>query len=1020
MNSRLLILSLTAAASLGAAETPYTVVERGPHHRVHAQSAPKEALGRAAGALRTPPQSYVELGQGLCYWDTASGQWLDSREEIEIVKDGAAARYGAYQAHFQSNLRAPGAVTLTLPGGRVMRTSLLGLAYTDTLNNRSVMFAEVKDSAGVVMGGNEVHYLDAFSDVKADVVYVYRKGRFSQSIVWRQAPPPPETFGLDPSHCRLECYTELLDAPPASKMGRTVRWAALPGQAANALREALDETVTLSTMRLGRGRAFRVGQDRGPGTLEVAKTLEVRDGRTVLIEALPYAAAQPEMNRLPQAAALKGPGRRLDRLAGPAGGLPPLPRIVDDAKPMRMAALAPRTTGYLVDYELELSSGAYTNYVFEPLGTYYISGWTELYGATFQGGSVLKFSPAGGLCLHSNVVINPDPYQPTVCTARDDDSVGTVLSSSTHTNAGMIYGFPMVTLADGASAADGFGNMKFRYAAVALAVATEAPVLVRNCEFVQCATAIYGEAAMRGCVQNVLMSGVQTCFIGGRYDVVHATIDSCLYLADTLWSSNALNLTNCVVTRTGIVTNGLDLVLDHTLCTTNVQGLFETAGGGAAYLAGGSAAADAGTSAIDTNLLAVLRVWTTEAPLVLAGTQAVDVVLAPRVATDTGAPDLGYHYAPLDYAANNWLLRPGVTAILTNGAALGWTAGTNQSEGWGIILDDARFVSEGTATKQNRIVESKVVQEDCTLKPVTWTSFYDGSLDGRSTNGLCELRLRHTRMAQWGEPRITTYAGAGYAAVECSHSSLRNTWLYWNNVGAAPLTVGITNCLLEWSGVSLSDMGMTNKLLTLQNNLFRDSSLYMDSTLSPWLVRDNVFERSSIDTQFSETIIARSNVLVSTELPPNWTNQIILTNLVYQTGPLGPNYLGGNLILSNRGSIRADLVGLGQYTIRTNQAREYSSIVDIGLHYVALAANGLPVDTDGDGLPDYIEDRNGNGSRQQGETAAYNYAGVLGSDTDGDGVDDYTEYLQGRNPLAGAVPDTSNVIRLEVYSPIAR
>jgi hypothetical protein len=49
--------------------------------------------------------------------------------------------------------------------------------------------------------------------------------------------------------------------------------------------------------------------------------------------------------------------------------------------------------------------------------------------------------------------------------------------------------------------------------------------------------------------------------------------------------------------------------------------------------------------------------------------------------------------------------------------------------------------------------------------------------------------------------------------------------------------------------------------------------------------------------------------------------------------------------------------------------KETNSIVDIGYHYVALNGSGQPVDTDGDGIPDYVEDANGNGLVDSGETS---------------------------------------------------
>ncbi len=68
-------------------------------------------------------------------------------------------------------------------------------------------------------------------------------------------------------------------------------------------------------------------------------------------------------------------------------------------------------------------------------------------------------------------------------------------------------------------------------------------------------------------------------------------------------------------------------------------------------------------------------------------------------------------------------------------------------------------------------------------------------------------------------------------------------------------------------------------------------------------------------------------------------------------------------------------------------------MVDIGYHYVALDTNGVPVDTDGDGLADYLEDRNGNGIYDGGD-----YSNLFVADTDGDGVSDFQEYLDGTNP----------------------
>ena len=66
-------------------------------------------------------------------------------------------------------------------------------------------------------------------------------------------------------------------------------------------------------------------------------------------------------------------------------------------------------------------------------------------------------------------------------------------------------------------------------------------------------------------------------------------------------------------------------------------------------------------------------------------------------------------------------------------------------------------------------------------------------------------------------------------------------------------------------------------------------------------------------------------------------------------------------------------------------------MVDIGFHYVAVT-NNVPIDADGDGLPDYLEDRNGNGAYDTGDLANFN-----SPDTDADGMTDGQEFQLGTN-----------------------
>ena len=99
----------------------------------------------------------------------------------------------------------------------------------------------------------------------------------------------------------------------------------------------------------------------------------------------------------------------------------------------------------------------------------------------------------------------------------------------------------------------------------------------------------------------------------------------------------------------------------------------------------------------------------------------------------------------------------------------------------------------------------------------------------------------------------------------------------------------------------------------------------------------------------------------------------------YQTGPMagyagvvGTQYYpasGGATSLASlidAGSRNRDAAGLWHFTVKTaastREGADASAVVDIGEHAIGVSgASGPPWDTDGDGLPNYLEDRNGNG-----------------------------------------------------------
>jgi len=98
---------------------------------------------------------------------------------------------------------------------------------------------------------------------------------------------------------------------------------------------------------------------------------------------------------------------------------------------------------------------------------------------------------------------------------------------------------------------------------------------------------------------------------------------------------------------------------------------------------------------------------------------------------------------------------------------------------------------------------------------------------------------------------------------------------------------------------------------------------------------------------------------------------------------LGTNYYptsGANLSnLFAVGFRTGTTAGLFHHTLRTNLAAVGTNLVSIGFHYLRTSAGGVPLDSDGDGIPDWMEDVNGDGSFQAGSETDWSTSNGAGS-----------------------------------------
>src|SRR5690606_20326543 len=129
----------------------------------------------------------------------------------------------------------------------------------------------------------------------------------------------------------------------------------------------------------------------------------------------------------------------------------------------------------------------------------------------------------------------------------------------------------------------------------------------------------------------------------------------------------------------------------------------------------------------------------------------------------------------------------------------------------------------------------------------------------------------------------------------------------------------------------------------------------------------------------------------------------------FESGEAGDFYQPSNSqLIDADNSATAAAVGLHHYTVTTSQTKEGNSDLDIGFHYMALDENGSPVETDGGGVPDYLEDTNGNGVYDAGD-----FSDWRSLDSDGDGLPDEYEYNTTHTSLSLA--DTGSTGTSDAY-----
>lgn len=998
------------------AET-YHLVEAGPHHSVFEA----ETEGPTQGStIDSPAGRYVELASGLNRYDDKQRQWVPAEAVFEKTrKGGMVARRTQHQLILPADL-AKEPIDMLCPDGTRLISAPLGLALLDLRTGESVLVAELKPCAATLAAASTVVYEDCFSGIRADLVYDLRLGSLEQDLVLREQLPPPEQFGMDPDHVRVQVLTEFFAAPEPGRDRRMVKEASKGDRSLRRVApDLVDEELSFGeSMRMLRGRAFSVGEDAASpeAGAPVGKSFETLEGRRFLVESTEYSDLAPRLRSLPfrkrvgdengfRSAGVE-PGTRLRRLPERTWRTPKWvrhgfeERLIEkqwasigerDAPEIGTREyLAMSGDGLVLDYTL---GSHQSDFVFEAGTTYYVTDRIFLSGTTIlEGGAVIKYPPtslaSAGVVVNGSLVCRTSAYRPAIFTARDDDTVGLQLPESTGVVHGH-YGYTGLWLYH-SNTPDLVEHVMLRFSTFGILFFGDSEHTVRHSRIVHSMVGIYGYGGRDGVkLRNVLLDGDGAGFYAfyvyastPGIDAQHVTVRNYPTLHA---NSGPVALKNSLVVRvanpgsyTGVCTKWLP----------SDAGVFVRAGAGAHYLPANSPYRNVGTTDVEAALLEEIRWMTTSPPEALQGELSADTVLTPLSGRDTDTPDLGYHYPALDYLLEDLALDD-VDLHLAGGVVIAVRGETGF-----LVRGDARLASVGSPARLNRLIRHTFVQEQHDPSGAPLGALLLVRPEWPLT-GVPEVDLRFTELSASasGPSRNRLYHSGGQPVrIRISDCRVLNVGAFVYGAGPRGASVDLTNNLVEHGSFDFFQgyFSQTDPLdVSLRNNLFRGGYLWLvyRNATGDWTIRDNLLDGVMVvkdlyptDDPLPATHNAFHNALEFGQ------NRRYPVQCDYRSGPLGDYYYpasGDGLAgLIDAGSQTAAGAGLYHYTTCPGLGPEGESPVDIGFHYVGMSADGArPADTDEDGLPDYREDVNGNGAYDpsEGETDWLRPEGFVGA-----------------------------------------
>ncbi len=901
----------------------YTVAQIGPDSKVW-----KSSNG----------QSVTVIGTGMNYWD--GQKWNASDPSFSISADGNSFVAMKLQDPTQlaANIATQGSVTVHTPDGVTLRSTPLAIGLYDAKSGKSVILASVTNSTGILVDPQHVVYSHAFVGGGVDAGIFYSlpdTGSFHQDVIFTAFDPKfdPTAFGFaanSTATLQWQIYTEFYNPPQPQVRERSLYIEQDPNiRAAMETPDFIDYFLDFGHYVFGPGKAYPNANYTllTPG-ISVAKNFVTANGRTFLIESIPYRELAPQLQALPapsvKTSSLKQlPWAKKTRVAAADLPQPQVDKTQTIGKiPKAVAMSSEKPKGVDIDYVVTVGSlNEPTLYTSDT--TYYVASDVFLTAPVTIESAVFKFSTnnvTGALIIEDTLNMATTNYRPAIFTAVDDNTAGAMLNTNI---------CPSYTGIPGTN----------WYGVAALYFVTTFNVVVNNVRFIDMSTGIAGNvnstnwtitlshSQMVDCSQgsdftggsasdsvifnmnNCLFAGVRCPFVGADVgytaNACNCTVDSTsLMMYMVLGTVGTFNFTNSILSGVGYgVTNGVTLGGDHngfvstttfgTGVTSTTASPYQWTWAGFYYLTNTTTFITNGTTNVNPALLAQLQMKTIQVPTTLPGSAFTnDMTLSPVAQRDTTGLALGFHYDPIDYIGACSVSN--ATLLLTNGVVLAYYDNCLT-----YLMDGGNLISQGTPNQRNYIVYYNAVQE----QPLSYfpTNNFMAQLhpffpEPVHSSPLPTIDLRLTTIcAPTGETNLwfsSDYGGnlviGSLTLQDCEVYGSGATWQMSESANTP--AVGFTNNVFHRVPFAVN----SNAKITSFNNLyygttnineFTISILHRGGTPSPNTNENNVYDGITATLDGAVGYNAYVNGAINLSFT---NNNDIITNITWQEGRWAP------------------------------------------------------------------------------------------------------------------------------------